>query len=627
MLPSFLPGVAASLLALPQLAAAATVTYDFKIGWVRANPDGAFERPVIGINGKWPIPTIEASIGDQVIVHAHNNLGNQSTSLHFHGLYMNGTNHMDGPAGVTQCPIAPGSSFTYNFTISQPGTYWYHSHTSAQYPDGLRGPLIIHDKDFPYKEKVDEELVLTLSDWYHDEMQYLINTQFMVKSNPSGAEPVPKNALMNETTNHTISIKPDTTYLFRVINIGAFAGQYLWFEGHTMRIVEVDGIYTKEAEAEMIYISAAQRVSFLLTTKKSTSENFPIVASMDTTLFDVLPDDLNYNATGWLVYDDSKDLPQAATVDALDPFDDMMLVPYDKMELLGEPDRIVELDVTMDNLRDGQNYAWFNNITYVGADVPTLYTVLSAGDEATNPAVYGTYTHSFVLKKDEIVQLVVNNLDSGRHPFHLHGHAFQAVYRSEEEAGLWEDAGVSESDLPATPMRRDTLVIYPNGNIVMRFKADNPGVWLFHCHIEWHVVSGLIATFVENPLELQKMLTIPENHLEVCKAANMSTTGNAAGNTEDYLDLTGENVPPPKLPAGFTPRGIVALVFSCIAGILGICVVGWYGMATPVDDGPGVLGRGIVDIDSGPETQKETTTGQNDTAVPTDGTGTNIARL
>jgi iron transport multicopper oxidase len=81
-----------------------------------------------------------------------------------------------------------------------------------------------------------------------------------------------------------------------------------------------------------------------------------------------------------------------------------------------------------------------------------------------------------VLKKNEIVQIVVNNLDSGRHPFHLHGHAFQAVYRSEEEAGVWADSNVTETDLPQTPMRRDTLVIYPNGNMVMRFKADNPGM-------------------------------------------------------------------------------------------------------------------------------------------------------
>jgi iron transport multicopper oxidase len=98
-------------------ALAATVSYDFTIEWVRANPDGAFERPTIGINGRWPIPRIEATVGDTILVNARNNLGNQSTSLHFHGLFMNGSNHMDGPSQVTQCPIQPGESFLYNFTV------------------------------------------------------------------------------------------------------------------------------------------------------------------------------------------------------------------------------------------------------------------------------------------------------------------------------------------------------------------------------------------------------------------------------------------------------------------------------------------------------------------------------
>lgn len=112
-------------------------------------------------------------------------------------------------------------------------------------------------------------------------MQTLL-PQFLTKNNPTGAEPVPKAALMNETQNLTLPVEPNKTYMFRVINIGAFAGQYLWIEGHTMRIVEVDGIYTEAAEADMVYISAAQRVSFLLTTKNDTSANFPIVSSMDT---------------------------------------------------------------------------------------------------------------------------------------------------------------------------------------------------------------------------------------------------------------------------------------------------------------------------------------------------------
>lgn len=66
---------------------AATVTYDFDIGWLTANPDGAFDRPTIGINGQWPIPQITANVSDRIIVNVKNSLGNQSTSLHFHGLY------------------------------------------------------------------------------------------------------------------------------------------------------------------------------------------------------------------------------------------------------------------------------------------------------------------------------------------------------------------------------------------------------------------------------------------------------------------------------------------------------------------------------------------------------------
>lgn len=107
--------------------------------------------------------------------------------------------------------------------------------------------------------------------------------------------------------------------------------------------------------------------------------------------------------------------------------------------------------------------------------MPTLYTALTAGEDASNAAVYGEYTNSFVLKQGQIVQIVVNNLDSGRHPFHLHGHAFQALYRSEDEAGTFEDSNVTEADFPAIPMRRDTLVLYPDGNIVLRFQATNPG--------------------------------------------------------------------------------------------------------------------------------------------------------
>lgn len=169
-------------------AVADTRIYDFSVGWVNRNPDGLHERRVMAINGQWPIPTIYATVGDEVVVNLQNELGDRPCSLHFHGLYMNGTSHMDGVAQTTQCPIPAGSNFTYAFNVSQPGTYWYHSHVDGQYPDGLRGALIVHDPENPYADQFDEELFLTLSDWYHDEMPGLISS-FLSVTNPTGAEP------------------------------------------------------------------------------------------------------------------------------------------------------------------------------------------------------------------------------------------------------------------------------------------------------------------------------------------------------------------------------------------------------------------------------------------------------
>jgi iron transport multicopper oxidase len=141
--------------------------------------------------------------------------------------------------------------------------------------------MIISDPDEPHKDLYDEELVLTLSDWYHDQMPDLI-ADFISIKNPTGAEPVPDAALMNETINLKVPVQAGKTYKFRLINIGAFAGQYVWFEGHTMQIIEVDGVYTEPQDADQIYITAAQRYSVLVTMKDDASTNFVINAAMDT---------------------------------------------------------------------------------------------------------------------------------------------------------------------------------------------------------------------------------------------------------------------------------------------------------------------------------------------------------
>ena len=195
---------------------------------------------------------------------------------------------------------------------------------------------------------------MTLSDWYHERMQTLL-ASFINIANPSGAEPVPQAALFNDTQNLTVKIEPGKTYLFRMVNMAAFAAQYVWFEEHTMRIVEVDGVYTEPTEASMLYITAAQRYSVLITAKNDTSSNFAFVGSMDEDLFDTVPDGLNPNVTGWLVYDEKKEMPTPKDIDSFESFDDFNLVPYDKQTVFDRVDQTVTLDMNMGNLDDGAN--------------------------------------------------------------------------------------------------------------------------------------------------------------------------------------------------------------------------------------------------------------------------------
>jgi iron transport multicopper oxidase len=96
---------------------AKTVIYNLNITWVSANPDGELVRPVIGINGQWPCPILRAAVGDKIVVNVQNQLGNQSTGLHWHGIYQKGSILMDGAVGITQCPIPPGGSQTYSFEV------------------------------------------------------------------------------------------------------------------------------------------------------------------------------------------------------------------------------------------------------------------------------------------------------------------------------------------------------------------------------------------------------------------------------------------------------------------------------------------------------------------------------
>ncbi len=480
---------------------------------------------------------------------------------------------------MTQCEIGPGRSLTYNYTLQQHGTFWLHAHSTGQYPDGLRTALVIRAANEP--QVYAAEHTLTLSDWYHTPIKNLIPA-FISHTNPTGIEPVPDAALANDSQNVTFSVQPDTTYRLRLVNVAAFATFHFWIEGHEMELIEVDGVDTEPMKVSGLTLTASQRASVLIRTKSDASQNFAMVASMDTEMFDKTPPGLNTNVTSYLQYSSTAPLPLPARVAEYPDSDDIDLVPL-VQEAVVEQDQTLVQNVAFEILGNGRNYGLFNGISYMPPQVPTLLTALTTGENATDPAVYGTQTNPTVLSPGETVQIVVNNEDKGTHPFHLHGHVFQVLYRSSEP---YEPTNTTWlSSVPQNPMRRDTVSVPGKGHVILRFKADNPGIWLFHCHVEWHIISGLTSTFIESPLELQKTQSVPGPVLEMCREQGVSVRGNAMGREgASVRDLKGERTQPDALPAGITARGWIALVGTALCAVLGMATIAWYGASQLRDE-------------------------------------------
>ncbi|MDC4680557.1 copper resistance system multicopper oxidase [Acinetobacter baumannii] len=147
---------------------AAIKEYHLNINEQQVNVTG---KPLkrITVNGKFTAPLLEFEEGDEAVIHVHNQLKNQDTSLHWHGLLLPGL--MDGVPGFNNFKgIAPNGDFVYRFKVKQNGTYWYHAHSKGQEQDGLYGPLVIYPKGkipVAAHEKTDRDYVVMLSD-FHD---------------------------------------------------------------------------------------------------------------------------------------------------------------------------------------------------------------------------------------------------------------------------------------------------------------------------------------------------------------------------------------------------------------------------------------------------------------------------
>ncbi|KAI8360717.1 multicopper oxidase-domain-containing protein [Choanephora cucurbitarum] len=547
------------------------VEYDWFLQYKHVNPDGLYERRVISINNQWPPVPVRLQINDTLVLNVYNQL-NEPTVIHSHGILQNNGSHLyDGAVMVTQCPISPHSNFTYVFPVTQAGTFWMHSHFKVQYMDGLRVPLIVYDPDEPMEYDQDE--IVTVSEWYHQDT-YLNLEKYMHRDNLEGIEPIPQSGLINDNRQTYFQFRANKTYRLRLINMSGMASFRIYLEDHTMEIIELDGVLTQPTLTSSVYLSAGQRMSVLIETKQTTEFNYYLHADMDPDMFDTLPDDLLLNITAPVYYDTHHDTFKRVTTKTEYAKEDILIPPWKHTDVL-IPD--LQINMTMDFMvnTDGLNHGVINTIPYLPPLVPTLHTLLTMGDLAKNTKVYGPQSQAYVFQLNQVIEIVLNNLDDGMHPFHLHGHVFQVIARGE---GIYY---VNQTIHSSYPTVRDTITVPANGYLILRFKADNPGVWFFHCHVDWHLPAGLAATFITAPELVQQQTRLPSSFDRLCHDAHLPSRGNAAG--REGLDLKG-------VPDGIRPVVKTEMLWAgWIATFFGFSSILWHVWTNDDDDDDGLI--------------------------------------
>ena len=166
----------------------------------------------------------------------------------------------------------------------------------------------------------------------------------------------------------------------------------------------------------------------------------------------------------------------------------------------------------------------------------------------------------------------------------MHGHKFQIVQRSTDYTSDDPTLNPPIVEGQANPIRRDTVQVPSGEGVTLRFVADNPGAWFFHCHIEWHLEAGLAVTFIEAPLEAQQRGPIPQTLIDQCKAQGVPTAGNAVGNTENVDDLTGLPEGPFLQNNGWHAKGIGAMFGCVLTAVIGMGTVTWYALGGHISE-------------------------------------------
>nr|1GW0_A Chain A, LACCASE-1 [Melanocarpus albomyces]1GW0_B Chain B, LACCASE-1 [Melanocarpus albomyces]2IH8_A Chain A, Laccase-1 [Melanocarpus albomyces]2IH8_B Chain B, Laccase-1 [Melanocarpus albomyces]2IH9_A Chain A, Laccase-1 [Melanocarpus albomyces]2IH9_B Chain B, Laccase-1 [Melanocarpus albomyces]3FU7_B Chain B, Laccase-1 [Melanocarpus albomyces]3FU9_A Chain A, Laccase-1 [Melanocarpus albomyces]3FU9_B Chain B, Laccase-1 [Melanocarpus albomyces]3QPK_A Chain A, Laccase-1 [Melanocarpus albomyce len=481
-------------------------------------PDGVVKEKVMLINGNIMGPNIVANWGDTVEVTVINNLVTNGTSIHWHGIHQKDTNLHDGANGVTECPIPPkGGQRTYRWRARQYGTSWYHSHFSAQYGNGVVGTIQINGPaSLPY----DIDLgVFPITDYYYRAADDLVHfTQ-------NNAPPFSDNVLINGTAVNpntgegqyaNVTLTPGKRHRLRILNTSTENHFQVSLVNHTMTVIAADMVPVNAMTVDSLFLAVGQRYDVVIDASRAPDNywfnvTFGGQAACGGSLNPHPAAIFHYaGAPGGLPTDEGTPPVDHQCLDTLDV---RPVVPRSVPvnSFVKRPDNTlpVALDLTGTPL-----FVWKVNGSDINVDwgKPIIDYILTGN---TSYPVSDNIVQ--VDAVDQWTYWLIENDPEGPfslpHPMHLHGHDFLVLGRSPDVPAASQQRFVFDPAVDLArlngdnPPRRDTTMLPAGGWLLLAFRTDNPGAWLFHCHIAWHVSGGLSVDFLERPADLRQRIS------------------------------------------------------------------------------------------------------------------------
>ncbi|KAB1209571.1 L-ascorbate oxidase [Morella rubra] len=521
------------------------VKYEFR------SPD-CYKKLVITINGMSPGPTILAQQGDTIIVEVTNSLITENLAIHWHGIRQKGTPWSDGTEAVTQCPLVPGDTFKYQFTVDRAGTYLYHGHYGMQRESGLYGSIRVSPPDGvsePFAYDYDRSIILT--DWYHkstyEQAVGLSSIPFVWVGEPQSlliqgkgkfdcsSAPAPSgvcNASNPECSPYVLTVVPGKTYRLRVASLTALSALSFQVEGHNMTVVEADGHYVEPFVVNNLFIYSGETYSVLIKADQDPSRNY----WMSTNVVSRKPETadglaiLNYYPNhpqrspptlppaGPIWNNTAPRLAQSQAIKARQgfihpppPSSDRVIVFLNTQNTINGYFRwsVNNVSFSLPNtpylvaLRQNLHRVFNQNPPPEGYDFAN-YDIYSKANNTNGTSSNAIYRLQFNTTVDIILQnantMTVSNSET--HPWHLHGHDFWVLGYGKGKFDIHNDT--KKYNL-VNPIMKNTVPLHPYGWTALRFRADNPGAWLFHCHVEAHFYMGMRVVFAEGIEKVGKL--------------------------------------------------------------------------------------------------------------------------